>query len=264
MIRTLLTIDGQNDFCDPLGSLYVHGAEHDMRRLASFIRRYGRNIKRARFTLDRHQRIHIASAVCWVDQNGYHPNDYTVITLEQVEGFNPQWRAANPKWHGRYVEYVRALTINGRYPLVIWPPHCVIGTWGESLYPVLANAINDWSAKNLREIEWLEKGKNIFSESYSAVKADVPDLDDLSTFINKPFIYDLLESDEIFVGGEALDYCLCNTVYDIIAEAGDAEAPKFIFLEDTSSSVDSSNGLAEKFIKTMVAKGMRVAKTTDF
>lgn len=36
----LLIIDPQNDFCSPDGSLYVHGAEQDMQRLADFIDTY--------------------------------------------------------------------------------------------------------------------------------------------------------------------------------------------------------------------------------
>lgn len=35
----LLVIDPQNDFCDPNGSLFVPGADEDMKRLGGFIER---------------------------------------------------------------------------------------------------------------------------------------------------------------------------------------------------------------------------------
>ena len=35
----LLTIDPQNDFCDPNGSLFVQGANDDMKRLSAMINR---------------------------------------------------------------------------------------------------------------------------------------------------------------------------------------------------------------------------------
>ena len=50
----LLVIDPQVDFCDPNGSLFVKGADADMKRLATMIRENINLIERINITLDSH------------------------------------------------------------------------------------------------------------------------------------------------------------------------------------------------------------------
>lgn len=264
----LLIIDPQVDFCSPTGALSVKGADKDMERLAAMIKKHGDKIDDIRVTLDSHQKIHIAHPICWVDAKGNHPSPFTMITEDDV--VNGKWKAYNPAWQKRYLEYVKALKAGSRYVLVIWPEHCLIGTNGHSVYPVISEAILDWADKNFGMIDFVTKGSNPFTEHYGVVKADVPDAGDPTTNINTTFIKRLEEADTILVAGEALSHCVANSVRDIIAEFGAAHAKKFVILEDATSPVADQPGstmfadMADGFLKEFKANGGRISTTTTF
>ncbi len=260
----LLVIDPQHDFCSPKGALSVAGADKDMERLAAMVIKHGDKIDDICVTLDSHQRIHIAHPICWVDGNGNHPNPFTMISEADVTGPNPKWRAFNPAWQKRQVEYVKALATGGRYVLVIWPPHCLISTDGHSVYAPFGVALADWQDKNFGMIDFVTKGSNPFTEHYSVVKADVPDAGDPTTNINTQFIKRLEAADIVLVAGEALSHCVANSVRDIAAEFGNAHIKKFVLLEDATSPVTTFEKMADDFVNEMVGKGMQIAKTTTF
>lgn len=264
----LLVIDPQVDFCDPKGALYVGGAEKDMERLAVMLDKHGDKIDDIRVTLDSHQQLHIAHPIFWVDGKGNHPSPFTLISADDVA--KGKWRAFNPAFQKRQVDYVNALAAGGRYPLVIWPPHCIIGSNGTSIYPAFGAALDRWALKNFGLIDFVTKGSNPFTEHYGVVKADVPDASDPTTSINTMLVKRLEEADIILVAGEALSHCVANSVRDIATEFGDEHIKKFVLLEDATSPVGDQPGstmfrdMADNFVKEMVAKGMQIAKTTTF
>lgn len=263
MKTQLLIIDAQVDFCRPGAALSVPGADEDTKRLATMLVRSFDMFDDIRVTLDSHQPVHIAHPICWVDKNGKHPAPFTLIQLQDVEGTNPQWKAANPTWQQRQVDYIKALAAGGRYVLCIWPPHCLIGTEGHSLMPEINAALRKWQ-DTFAMVDFVTKGSNPLTEHYSVVKADVPDASDPSTQINTSFIRRLQEADRILIGGQALSHCVCNSVTDIANEFGDEHVQKLILLEDACSPVPSFEAMADNFIKEMTARGMKIAKTTDF
>lgn len=257
----LVTIDPQNDFCDPKGSLFVAGADQDMNRLASFITRMGDNLDEIHCTLDSHQTIHIAHPIFWINSKNEHPGPFTIITVDDVT--NGTWRTTHPGWQKHGIHYVTALAANQRYALCIWPPHCRIGTWGHGLFPAIAQAMLDWEAK-FNKVDFVVKGSNPLTEHYSAVMADVPDDADPTTRINTRFLDVLAKADQVFFTGEALSHCVANTVTDVCNNFGEDNIKKIILLKDTSSNVTGFDKLGEDFIKAMTARGMQTALTTDF
>lgn len=259
----LLCIDPQVDFCVPGQPMFVTGADEDSKRLASLIHRSLDLFDDIRVTLDSHQPVHVAHAMCWVDQAGNHPPDFTIISVDDVVGNNPKWKAANPTWQNRQVEYVKALAAGGRYVLCIWPIHCQISTVGATVTPVIGEALRAWQDQ-FAMIDFVTKGSNPFTEHYSVVRADVVDPTDPTTDINMSFIRRIQEADEILVGGQALSHCVANSVRDIAAEFGDEHIKKIVLLEDACSSVPGFQSMADDFLKEMIPRGMRVAKTTDF
>ena len=163
MSTHLITIDPQNDFCDPArGSLYVKGAENDMAALAEFITRRGDILDEIHTTLDSHSVLHVAHPIFWKDSNGQHPAPFKVISRKDVE--SGKWTTANPRWMKRGLVYVTALERNKRYALVIWPPHCLIGSWGHGIYPAVSDALIAWEEKYFARVNFLVKGSNIFTE----------------------------------------------------------------------------------------------------
>jgi nicotinamidase-related amidase len=258
----LLSIDPQNDFCDQdKGALIVAGADQDMKRLANFVRRLKNKIEDVHVTLDSHHLIHIAHPIFWKNSKGEHPKPFTLISVDDVE--NGVWSTTNPSYRARGLEYVKKLKTNSRYLLCIWPPHCLIGSWGHNIVPCLFEALQEWE-KDFAMVNTVTKGSNPFTEHYSAVQADVPDSNDPTTMLNTDLISTLQKADIICISGEALSHCVANTIRDIANNFGDDNIKKFVFLEDTSSPVTGFENLAKDFVDEMKKRGMQVAKSTDF
>lgn len=264
----LLMIDPQNDFCiangpgGEKGALVVGGADADMTRLAAFIGKNENRLSKIHCTLDSHQSVHIAHPIFWVNTKGEHPTPFSLITADDVK--NGVWRCFNPRFQGRAQAYVDTLAKNGRYVLCIWPPHCLIGSWGHSIVPVVQAALTSWEVNRLAKINFVAKGSNLFTEHYSGVQADVPDDSDPSTKLNTNLIDALTDADEILITGEALSHCVANTVTDVATQFGNNNIQKFTLLQDTSSNVPGFDKLGQDFVAKMVKAGMKVTTTKDW
>ena len=259
----LLAIDCQNDFCDPEGALYVPGAEDDMTRLAAFIARIGEHLHNMHFTLDSHHTVDVGHPIFWKDSDGDgSPEPFTTITHEEVKAGN--WLPYDSAFTQRMLNYTRLLEENNRYQLTIWPIHCRIATWGSALYPSVDQAVRDWEASQLGVVNFVTKGSNIFTEHYSAVKADVPDSEDPATQLNTDLIQKLEQCDWVIVVGEALSHCVASTVRDVAAELGVEGAEKLVILEDCSSNVPGFESLGDAFLHDMSQLEVTITNSADF
>ena len=268
----LLIIDPQNDFCNPKGTLFVIGAENDMTRLAKFINRVGDKLYDIHVTLDSHRLVDISHPIFWADSKGNSPGPFTIISFDDVQ--NGVWTARNPGYQVKAINYVRTLQENQRYPLCIWPPHCLIGTWGHNVVPEVFDSMLAWEEKWFANIDFVTKGSNPFTEHYSGVQADVPDPTDPSTQLNTRLINTLQEADIIILSGEARSHCLANTVRDIAAKFdadGNGEfVKKMVLLTDATSDVGDLPGstmfqdIGNGFVSEMCGKGMELSTTEEF
>jgi len=263
----LLVIDPQNDFCHQNGSLYVPGATEDMTRVANMIDRLKTKLDDIHVTMDSHHFVDVAHPIFWMDSNGKHPDPFTIITSEDVK--NGIYRTTNPQFQVRMVEYVQTLEANQRYPLCIWPPHCLIGSWGYGIIEELFTSLKSWE-EEFAIVDYVTKGSNFWTEHYSAVQADVPDPEDPDTQLNMRLINTLEEADLILLAGEARSHCLANTVRDIADSFGEENIKKMVLLQDATTDVPDPPGttmftdIGEKFVSDMMARGMQVNTTTDF
>jgi nicotinamidase-related amidase len=257
----LFIIDAQRDFCEPAGGLYVPGAERDIARLSSMIRRNLDAFDDIFVTLDAHHRVHIANPIWWVDSRGNGPEPFTEIDVEAVE--TGRWRASNPAYQQRSLDYVRALKRKGRYTLTIWPYHCLIGSTGATVMPDLFGALSDWE-RQFAVVNTVTKGSNIFTEHYSAVRADVEDPEDPDTLLNARLLRALKDGGDrpILIAGEALSHCVANTIRDVAHEFNDSEVRRLVLLEDATSNVPGFETFGRDFMIEMTARGMQVS-TTD-
>jgi nicotinamidase/pyrazinamidase len=259
----LVVIDPQVDFCDPAGALYVQGAEADVRRLAAMVQRVAPKLDDIHVTLDSHRLIDVAHPIFWKDSAGRHPDPFTIITAADAEA--GRWLPTLPGLTRRMLEYVRALESNGRYPLCIWPPHCLIGSQGHCVIPELRAALQGWEQQRFAMVDYVTKGSNPWTEHYSAVCADVPDPSDPGTQLNTRFIQTLTEADVVVIAGEAGSHCLANTVRDVAASFGDDSAiRRLVLLEDATSPVPGFEQYQADFIREMRGRGMQVSTTRDF
>lgn len=257
----LLVIDPQVDFCEG-GALPVSGATDDMNRLAFFIDRTRPKLDDIHVTLDSHHLVHIANPVFWRDSHGDHPNPFTIITAKDVN--DGKWMAAMPGFQRWCLEYTTSLEKNGKYPLCVWPPHCLIGSNGGAVHPTLFTALKKWE-EEFAVVDYVTKGSNIRTEHYSAVKADVPDPKDPSTQINTSLISTLMDADVIAIAGEASNFCLANTIRDIAEAFGDDKyVNKFVLLTDATSPIVGFEKLQDDFMKEMTHRGMQLSTTDKF
>ena len=258
-----LIIDPQRDFCDPVnGKLYVPGAEKDMARLTTLLTRLGESVSAIHITLDSHHYRNIAHPVWWRDAAGNPPEPFTIITTEDIE--TGKWRTARAEDDEYSRGYVWRLAENGRYPLCIWPYHCLIGTPGHAVAPELFPALTEWGGATGRLVNFVRKGENPRTEHYSAIRADVPDPTDPATQVNTALINQLSQADVIFVAGEALSHCVANTIRDLVDAAGDASFIKrLVLLTDACSPVAGFENYAHEFLSEMQPRGLRTAATTE-
>ena len=289
----LLVVDGQNDFCTAndgcgnKGELVAPGADKDMERLSAMIRRLRGQLDTVVATLDAHQGIGIERPHFWKRlEDGALPDPFTILgasrngtqvvkynvgdtglipTTEAYTTYNTKLLYTGGPTGNGALGYLRALEANGKYPHVIWPIHCCVGTWGASLVPELAEALLVWELENFARVNYVMKGNNPWTEHFSGISAEVPDPTDPLTQVNKSMVQTLEAADVIAVGGEALSHCVASTVRDLVDNFSNPESvKKLVLLTDASSNVAGFEYLGEAFVKDMVAKGVILSTTTEF
>jgi nicotinamidase-related amidase len=272
----LVIIDGQKDFCDPKGSLYVAGAEEDCKRVGAMISRLKDQWDDISITFDSHNFVHIAHPCYWKDNKGNHPTPFTTLVRKQIDKDqyiivaaegpdlkpgNVEFSTVRTAFYKRGLSYLEALEKNNRYKLTIWPPHCLIGTTGWTLMDDLMKPLLDWEA-DFNKVEKITKGSNLHTEHYSAVRADVIDPQDPSTQMNTPFIQSLMEADLVAICGQASSHCLANTVRDVVSTFKDEDAVgKIVLLTDGTSPVPGFEHLTKAFIDEMTTGRTKAGKT---
>lgn len=254
----VLGIDIQNDFTRPNGKLYVPGAENDVWNMYAFFEQCGRCIDFVALSLDSHQPIHIANQTYWKDIEGYPPAIFTNITAESVE---------KGKWHPQFnsdmaLNYLTELEANGQ-TCTIWPIHCVQGSWGWALNESLYKALHAWSVLYNRRYELFFKGNHQATEHYSIFKAAVEIPDAPETKLNTHLLDILNSYERIVVMGEAADFCVINSLHDMIT-ARPEMADRIIVLKDCMSWIDKNNIRAMALYDEAQSKGVRFMTSTEF
>ncbi|MHA2043407.1 MAG: hypothetical protein ACW99G_01360 [Candidatus Thorarchaeota archaeon] len=285
----LLIIDPQNSFAKKVdandqqtlhnGELCVPGAWEDMERLATMIDRIGDKIDDITVTLDSHHQLHIAHPMWWKLSNGERPGPFTSVREDKGIFVGTQFDASgnphdvgemmvsNPGFMEWTMKYIRTLEANQRYPHMIWPEHCLIGTPGHNVVKPLQDSLFKWEKDNLAFYNKVTKGSNYRTEHFSAVQSEVPDEDDATTQPNAAFINTVNDSDIILLAGEASSHCVANTVRDMVAFFGansDEFIKKVICLTDAMSPVPGFEDKGTEFIDDMKKLGMKTSTTVDY
>jgi nicotinamidase/pyrazinamidase len=280
----LVIIDPQNSFMDiiaqpgdPVGlalpdgtqfrsTLPVPGALADMGRVAGLVNRVGKRINDIHLTLDSHRVIDVAHPGFWRDSNGNPPTPFTMILNADIR--SGMWAPRNQAYRQRMLDYTASLEAAGKFVLMIWPEHCLIGSWGHNVVDVLRTELANWERTNFATIDFVTKGVNTFTEHYGALMAEVPDPTDPSTQLNGQFLQVLQEADIVGIAGEASSHCVATTIQQIVDNIGDEHLKKLHILTDCMSPVPQTPGapdfpaIAQKFLKDMEARGL-VLTTSD-
>lgn len=291
----LMPIDVQNSFCLPGFELFVAGrsgtgAIDDNVRLCEFIYRNMAAITEIAPTMDTHTAMQIFHEVFWINDKDVHPPPMTIISAADVE--TGKWRI-NPDVAGNLPEnlpgnlkiggysslrdyalhYVNKLEASGKYPLIIWPYHAMLGGVGHALVSIVEEALFFHNFVRRSQTGFEIKGGNPLTEHYSVLSPEV--LDDAEgkpiARKNTRFIKKLLDFDAVIIAGQAKSHCVAWTIADLLGEIM-LQDPKLVkkvyLLEDCTSAVvvpgvvDFTDQAEEAFEKFADA-GMNVVKSTD-
>lgn len=220
----LLVIDFQKSFCLKTGTLFVEGASRDIFNTVRFLANRT-DISRVIETMDFHNHFHISHACFWTNKEGKNPDNYAVITLQDVE--DGIWIPHNDLFLTK--KYLKRLQDKG-VPHIIWPKHCLAGTDGANIHDAIAEAFADWEIKNHVAVQYILKGQYWFSEQHSPFSlacCDEPE--------NKNTIDELKQHDIIFVAGEAYTHCVKETVLDMVKNR--VNPKKIVLLTNCMSSI---------------------------
>jgi nicotinamidase/pyrazinamidase len=248
----LLVIDPQNDFLDiPEAALPVTGANADMQRLADWLRSHLDVVQAITVTLDTHASVGVERTTFWQDANAQAVPPFTAIRAADVaQGtYVPRHAALQPGLMEEVLGYVRALEAGGQRQLVVWPVHCVLGTWGHNIHTGLANAIALWEAHTGKTCHKVLKGQHPLTEQYSAFRAEVPRADDARTHLNAPLLHALAQGNNtMLVAGEALSHCVAASVDDLIDQLPRERLQHTVLLTDCMSPVGGFEAMGQAFL----------------
>ncbi len=258
-VRTaLLAIDAQFDFCNPDGALFVPGADQDILRLVALLDRMGNRVHDIVVTLDTHQVLDISHPGFWRNGKGEMPLPFTAISFEMVK--NGVWQ---PIWEEEWVlSYLETLERQGQFEHFIWPEHCLIGSAGNALEPVLEAALSDRARTTGRNHLTVIKGLNPFTEHFGIFEAQVPMGGDPDTQLNRQLIDYLSEYDRILVAGEARSHCVGTSIRQVLKHAPGL-IPNMVLLTDCMSDITGMGHLAAPIYREAEEKGMQFALSTE-
>lgn len=249
MSKLLICVDFQNDFLEG-GTMEVSGGNADVDRTIEFIK--NNKIDKIICSLDTHTKKQIFHKCYWKDQNGNEPDNYTIITKEDVE--NGKWIPTNGNIEYA-IEYLSHIKSEGRKELCIWPYHCLIGTKGASLCERLADVV--YQNNNL----FIQKGMDPDTEMYGIIRPEYNE--------NNYYNYEVLEAieqyDEVYITGEASSHCVVESVKEIAEyyEGNFELLSKITVLTDCMSSIKGYEEDTEKEFEILKTKGIKLAKSTE-
>jgi nicotinamidase-related amidase len=282
----LLMVDVQNTFCIPDFELFVAGrsgtgAVDDTRRLCDFVYRNLGSITQILPSLDTHHAAQVFHAVWLVDEDGNHPDPYTLVSHEDV--VTGRWRVneavaeilgIGADYAARHLaHYTRRLAEGGKYNLTIWPYHAMLGGIGHALVSAVEEAVFFHGVARYSRPEFQVKGDNPLTEHYSMLGPEVtegPDGERLGS-LNTGLMDRLLTFDAVVVAGQAKSHCLAWTIDDLLADDDQRErglAERTYLLEDCTSPVVVPGVLdytdeADAAFERYAAAGLHVVSSTD-
>jgi nicotinamidase-related amidase len=252
----LLVIDPQNDFLDvPGAALPVPGANSDMQRLADWLDQHTDAVESVTVTLDSHASVGVERTTFWADAKDEGVAPFTLITADDVRSgkYLPRFAALRDEVQ----RYLEALEAGGQRQLVVWPVHCVLGTWGHNIHTGLSDAIARWEFSSGKIAGKVLKGQNPLTEQYSAFRAEVPRSDDARTLLNRALIDALAaQTAPLLIAGEALSHCVAASVQDLMEQLPGSRLQSLVLLTDCMSPVTGFEAMGAAFLDRARAHGL--------
>lgn len=275
----VFSIDEQIGFCIPGASLFVPGAVEDSQRGCDFIYRNIDVITNLQYSLDTHRAFQIFYPTFWIDKDGNNPAPFTMITTDDIR--KGKWIPALYPLEAE--SYVAELEKTGKYVLIIWPFHTMLGAIDHALVPAAFEAALFHSIARQKQTGFETKGTHPLTENFSVLEPEVKQIKVGANVINTGqfntgFFKALMNNDRVYVKGQAKSHCVKSTIESLLNQilTDDPDLVKKVYiLEDCMSSVpavrDAKGNLlspdfpaiADAAIEDFKKAGMNVVKSTD-
>ena len=232
----LLIIDPQNDFVDSNGSLYIPGAEKGIDAMCKYIEED--NPDHIIITQDTHQVNHIGHSEYWFGN----PKPFTKITIDDLDSkkYWPVDIDEDDCVEDYIYDYLSKLP---KKTHMIWPKHCIKGSWGHAFPNKLTEELISWSKRNdLVSFEVRQKGEYPNAEMYSAISR-IDESEDCLEY--NELIKKLSSFDQVYIAGFAKDVCVAWTVKDLLASGKFKN--KLVFLKDCMVGLDQESDMLTVF-----------------
>ena len=246
----MLAVDIQLDFMDD-GALGVKGAKKDVERLTRFIYDNIEKLTAIAATCDCHSPMQIFHACWWQDENGKEPAPFTIITKSELD--TGRWIPRTMP--GKSAEYLEVLERQGKKRLCIWPYHCLEASIGGALENQFSNMANFFAASRRAEFRKFGKGRIPYSEFYGALRPEYcePGTD------NTELLEFVCRFDKIIVAGEAMDYCVYETVLQLCSELGRiGKTPKIFVMSSCTSSIGPREEAEKQYAELVKKYGITI------
>lgn len=256
----LMITDPQNDFCSPKGSLYVDGADADMERLARHIEAKGDIYTDILISLDSHDAVAIFHPKYWVGEDGCNPAPYTTITPADYRA--GKWRSASAENEQYSAHLFDMLDWKKIDYLMVWPEHCVVSTWGHSIYEPLLDSLATWRERTGQAVRYIFKGENPYTDQFSVFEGVDDSWGDME--FNKDLFRRFSAAESITFTGEALSHCVAASITSYMQRAvtyGKLRDQKKRLLVDCSSPVAGFSRAASE--ENIARLGVALMKSTD-
>lgn len=217
MIKHLVIVDPQNDFCREDGALSVPNAMADIDRLIGGLSEWS-DLKTLTVTMDWHSPNHCGHLGFWgpIAKDLKPFEQYDFVQLREL--FKNYEKDLPSSVGTRISKFLSLMKSDQKH--TIWPRHCIAGTFGSMIEPSLAEAIDRYLARNPdTEYNVLTKGNNIYYEEYSWFGRVSRGMTTISGA--KPGMPVWLHNrtigkdDVVHVVGQALTHCVCSSAKDL-------------------------------------------------
>lgn len=283
---SLILIDVQNTFCTPDFELYVGGrsgtgAVDDCKRMCEFIYRNLGIITNITATLDTHHPIQVFHSLFLIDENGNHPDPFTLVSHDDIK--NGKWKfntavaqslGIGPEYGQHLLEhYTAELKKREKFDLTVWPYHAMLGGIGHALVSGIEEAVFFHSVSRNAQPDFIIKGRHPLTEHYSALGPEIKTDHNGKTLVEKDetIIRKVEEYDAVIFAGEAKSHCVAWTIDDLMQELKQRDPSllrKIYLLEDCTSPVVIPDVIdytdtANEIFETFKDAGMNIVRSTD-
>ena len=169
--------------------------------------------------------------------------------------------------------YVRTLAQRGKYPLMVWPYHAMLGGIGHALVSAVEEALFFHAVARKTQPRFEIKGHNPLTEHYSVLYPEVregPDGEPIAQW-DTARVHHWLGFDLVIIAGQAKSHCVAWTIDDLLTEIRAREpalARKVYLLEDCTSpvvvpGVADFSAEADAAFQRFAAAGAHVVRSVD-